>query len=42
MDATLEPSRRMITKLLEADADFFRKYHFLNPLMVDSSDQVAL
>jgi hypothetical protein len=42
MDATLEPARRMITKLLEADADFFREYHYLNPLMVDSSDQVAL
>jgi hypothetical protein len=41
MDATLEPAR-MITKLLEADADFFREYHYLNPLMVDSSDQVAL
>jgi hypothetical protein len=32
----------MITKLLEADADFFREYHYLNPLLVDSSDQVAL
>jgi hypothetical protein len=42
MDATLEPARRMITRLLEADADFFREYHDLNPLMVDSSDQVAL
>jgi hypothetical protein len=42
MDATLEPARRMITKLLEADADFFREYHYLNPLMVVSSDQVAL
>jgi hypothetical protein len=42
MDATVEPARRMITKLLEADTDFFREYHYLNPLMVDSSDQVAL
>jgi hypothetical protein len=42
MDATLEPARRMITKLLEADADFFHEYHYLNPLMVDSSDHVAL
>jgi hypothetical protein len=41
MDATLEPARRMITKLLEADANFFYEYHYLNPLMVDSSDQVA-
>jgi hypothetical protein len=32
----------MITKLLEADADFFREHHYLNPLMVVSSDQVAL
>jgi hypothetical protein len=42
MDATIEPARRMITKLLEADADFFHEYHYLNPLMVDSSDQVPL
>jgi hypothetical protein len=42
MDATFEPARRMITKLLEADADFFHEYHYLYPLMVDSSDQVAL
>jgi hypothetical protein len=42
MDATLEPARRIITNLLEADADFFCEYHYLNPLMVDSSDQVAL
>jgi hypothetical protein len=42
MDATLEPARRMIAKLLEADANFFREYHYVNPLLVDSLDQVAL
>jgi hypothetical protein len=42
MDATLEPARRMITKLLEANADIFSEYHYLNPLLVDSLDQVAL
>jgi hypothetical protein len=42
MDVTLEPARQMITKLLEADAGFFREYHYLNPLLVDSSDQVPL
>jgi hypothetical protein len=42
MDATLEPSRRIIAKMLEADDGFFREYHYLNPLMVSSSDQVAL
>jgi hypothetical protein len=36
MDATLEHARRMITKLLEANADFFREYRYLNPLMVNS------
>jgi hypothetical protein len=41
MDAMLEPSRRMITNLLEADARFFREYHYLNPLMVDPADQFA-
>jgi hypothetical protein len=42
MDATLETARRMITKLLEADADFFCEYHYLNPLIVDSLDPVVL
>jgi hypothetical protein len=42
MDATLEPARRMIMKLHEADVGFFHEYHYLNPVMVDSSDQVTL
>jgi hypothetical protein len=42
MDATLDPARRMIEKLLEADAGFFPKFHYLNPLMVDSSNQLSL
>jgi hypothetical protein len=42
MDATLQPARRMIVRLLEADAKFFHEYHYLNPLLVDSSDQVEL
>jgi hypothetical protein len=42
MDATLQPTRRMIVKLLEADVVFFHEYHYLNPLLVDSSDQVEL
>jgi hypothetical protein len=42
MDATLQPTRRMIARLLEADASFFRENHYLNPLLVDPSDQVEL
>jgi hypothetical protein len=42
MDAMLQPARRMIAKLLEADANFFHAYHYLNPLLVDSPDQVDL
>jgi hypothetical protein len=42
MDANLQPARRMIARLLEADAGFFREYHSLNPLLVDTSDQVEL
>jgi hypothetical protein len=42
MDATLQPARRIIGRLLEADAKFFREYHFLNPLRVDDSDQAEL
>jgi hypothetical protein len=32
----------MIARLPEADAGFFREYHYLNPLVVDPSDQVEL
>jgi hypothetical protein len=39
MDATLQPARRIIAGLLEADASFFHEYHYLNPLYVDQSDQ---
>jgi hypothetical protein len=42
MDATLQPARRIIGRLLEADAKFFREYHFLNPLRVDDLDQAEL
>jgi hypothetical protein len=42
MDAILQPAVRMIARLLEADASFFREYHYLNPLLVDSSNQVEL
>jgi hypothetical protein len=42
MDATLQPARKMMGKLLESDAVFFREYHYLNPLLVDLSDQVEL
>jgi hypothetical protein len=42
MDAMLQPARRMIAKLLEADANFFHEYHYLNPLLVDSLDKVDL
>jgi hypothetical protein len=42
MDATLQPVRRIIRRLLEEDAGFFREYHYLNPLLVDNSDQTAL
>jgi hypothetical protein len=42
MDATLQLARRMIARLLEADVGFFCEYHYLNPLLVDPSDQVEL
>jgi hypothetical protein len=42
MDAMLQPARRIIARLLEADASFFREYHYLNPLHVDESDQAEL
>jgi hypothetical protein len=36
MDATLQPARRIIARLL------FREYQYLNPLLVDDADQMAL
>jgi hypothetical protein len=42
MDATLQPARRIIARLLRKDATFFREHHYLNPLGVDDSDQPML
>jgi hypothetical protein len=42
MDATLQPPRRIIGRLLQEDARFFREHHYLKPLMVDDSDQPML
>jgi hypothetical protein len=42
MDATLQPARRIIGRLLQEDARVFREHHYLNPLMVDDSDQPML
>jgi hypothetical protein len=41
MDATLEPAKRIISRLLQEDARFFREYHYLNPFNVDGSDPPA-
>jgi hypothetical protein len=42
MDATLQPARRLIARLLQEDATFFCEYHYLDPLGVDNSDQPLL
>jgi hypothetical protein len=42
MDATLQPVRRIIGRLLQEDAGFFPEHHYLNPLAVDDSDQPML
>jgi hypothetical protein len=39
MDATLQPARRLIARLLQEDAAFFREHHYLDPLGVEDSDQ---
>jgi hypothetical protein len=41
-DATLQPARRLIARLLQQDAAFFREHHYLDPLGVDDSDQPLL
>jgi hypothetical protein len=42
MDATLQLARRLIARLLQEDAAFFREYHYLDPLGIDDSDQPLL
>jgi hypothetical protein len=42
MDATLLPARRIIARLLQEDAAFFREHHYLDPLGVDDSDDPML
>jgi hypothetical protein len=42
MDATLQPARRIIARLLREDAVFFCEHHYLNPLGVYDSDQPML
>jgi hypothetical protein len=42
MDATLQPVRRLIARLLQQDVAFFREHHYLDPLGVDDSDQPLL
>jgi hypothetical protein len=39
MDATLQPARRIISRLLQEDARFFCEHHYLNPFNMDDSDQ---
>jgi hypothetical protein len=42
LENTLQPARRLVARLLEADAVFFREYHYLDPLGVDDSDNPLL
>jgi hypothetical protein len=42
MESTLQPARRLVARLLEADAAFFREYYYLDPLGVDDSDNPLL
>jgi hypothetical protein len=42
LENTLQPARRIIARLLQEDAAFFREYHYLDPLGVDDSDNPML
>jgi hypothetical protein len=42
MDATLQPGRRLIARLLQEDVVFFREHHYLDHLGIDDSDQPLL
>jgi hypothetical protein len=42
MDATLQPARKIISRLLQEDVRFFREHHYLNPFIMDDLDQQAV
>jgi hypothetical protein len=42
VENTLQPAQRIIARLLQADATFFREYHYLDPLGVDDSENPLL
>jgi hypothetical protein len=42
MENTLQPARRLVARLPEADAAFFREFHYLDPLGVDDSENPML
>jgi hypothetical protein len=42
VENTLQPARRLMVRLLQADAAFFCEYHYLDPLGVDDSDNPLL
>jgi hypothetical protein len=42
MENMLQPDRRLVARLLQADAAFFCEYHYLDPLGVDDSDNPLL
>jgi hypothetical protein len=42
LESTLQPARRIIARLLQEDAAFFREFHYLDPLGVDDSDNPML
>jgi hypothetical protein len=35
LEATLEPAKRMIDRLLEADAGYFEEHHYLEPIILE-------
>jgi hypothetical protein len=42
LEATLQPARRIIARLLREDAAYFCEHHYLDPLGVDDSDNPML
>jgi hypothetical protein len=42
LESTLQPAQRIIARLLQEDAAFFREFHYLDPLGVDDSDNPML
>jgi hypothetical protein len=42
LDVTIEPAKRMINRLLEADAGYFEEHHYLDPVLSGPASELNI